>query len=64
MNHLEFINGLLDHACGIMSVEEVKKNGGYQKYHLSLHCREYTVEAKPIYLGETHTYDIKSLTKE
>ena len=61
MTHKEVLNKLLAHSCGHLTDEELKKNGGVQKYTIELHCMSFTVEAK--YLGN-FKFKIVSMSME
>lgn len=57
MKNTEFVKAILSHACGMLTPEEVKQNRGFQKYHIELHCRSFTVEARTMPGGD---WDIRS----
>jgi len=44
----DVLNMLLSHACGILSDEDLEENGGWQEYHIELHCASFIIVARSL----------------
>jgi hypothetical protein len=44
----DVLNQLLSNACGILTDDELKENGGWQEYHIELHCASFTMIARSL----------------
>ncbi len=61
MTHEYALNFLLANACGMLSDDELKANGGWQEHHIALHCQSYVIVAR--HLGNL-VYEVKDIRRE